>query len=673
MSSDAADAATRNVWGFVYGAGTIPDTWDTSPDALQLWRVVAFHQWTKSYHTVASVNRANRTLLFRQPAPYPYSKFVNNTASARRFYIEGVKEIPLAPNSGQWRLTQLGGTGTESTIKKSADDHRKSSSRIISAAGSSGRSAGGGGYLLSYAPRLSPSSTTAPTTAPTAPIAPTTTTTTHAPSFLLLPSSSSSSSSSPPLNAVLPRLSSLIRVGNAANVSIDGITLRYTDVQCPETASSSIVGTTCDTISDKTMTGQLLAVTNSPNLRVSNCTLVGAGSTAVLVSRSHGAVLTRLNVLNAGGAGVVLNGCDGNASLTDSRVHGAGQVVANAPGLQVSNCKGALVSHCEAAGVAHTRGLRWDNVNDAGAYTNISFNHIHDCGCGSDDCLSDGGGLDGASPHSKLPVYLHRNLVHNVQARNFGGAGIYLDVSSNAVQVEGNVVFGVGDQPFYWNIQPGGQYPLQEGAVTTRVVGNVFVKDTFDAQRAAPWVNNTPVIQWKAYRPGIFRSNIVAELLSKNQMAAAAARPPNFLGTEPCLQEFKKATIPPVNCSSTSLGNFAGGDWDNNVYFRRLSHHHHHISSSFSASSSRSPPRPPPPPPLHAAVVPAAQPFLGPNTTWEAWRAAGFDVHSLVGDPLFRNATSDDYRLQPNSPAIALGHVPWDWKVPGAVGPTWGG
>ena len=53
---------------------------------------MAFHQWTKSYHTVRAVHRANRTMLFGQPAPYAYGHFVNNTASGKRYYIENAPD-----------------------------------------------------------------------------------------------------------------------------------------------------------------------------------------------------------------------------------------------------------------------------------------------------------------------------------------------------------------------------------------------------------------------------------------------------------------------------------------------------------------------------------------------------------------------------------------------------
>ncbi len=42
-----------------------------------------------------------------------------------------------------------------------------------------------------------------------------------------------------------------------------------------------------------------------------------------------------------------------------------------------------------------------------------------------------------------------------------------------------------------------------------------------------------------------------------------------------------------------------------------------------------------------------------------AWRAKGYDAHSVVADPLFGNPAHDEYTLRPNSPALKLGFKPF--------------
>jgi hypothetical protein len=58
--------------------------------------------------------------------------------------------------------------------------------------------------------------------------------------------------------------------------------------------------------------------------------------------------------------------------------------------------------------------------------------------------------------------------------------------------------------------------------------------------------------------------------------------------------------------------------------------------------------------------------------TWDAWRAEGHDTHSVIADPGFENAESGDFRLKPDSPAIALGFTPFDYNEAGLYGdPAW--
>jgi len=47
-----------------------------------------------------------------------------------------------------------------------------------------------------------------------------------------------------------------------------------------------------------------------------------------------------------------------------------------------------------------------------------------------------------------------------------------------------------------------------------------------------------------------------------------------------------------------------------------------------------------------------------PEESLEKWQEMGFDTHSVVADPLFVDPGNGDYRLKPDSPALALGFKP---------------
>lgn len=51
-------------------------------------------------------------------------------------------------------------------------------------------------------------------------------------------------------------------------------------------------------------------------------------------------------------------------------------------------------------------------------------------------------------------------------------------------------------------------------------------------------------------------------------------------------------------------------------------------------------------------------PGVAPEQQWAEWRRQGSDRHSVVADPRFVDASRDDYRLRPESPALALGFQP---------------
>jgi hypothetical protein len=52
----------------------------------------------------------------------------------------------------------------------------------------------------------------------------------------------------------------------------------------------------------------------------------------------------------------------------------------------------------------------------------------------------------------------------------------------------------------------------------------------------------------------------------------------------------------------------------------------------------------------------------------QQWRQKGYDVNSIIADPLFADANNLDFRLKPDSPAIKLGFKPFDYSQAGVYG-----
>ncbi len=67
---------------------------------------------------------------------------------------------------------------------------------------------------------------------------------------------------------------------------------------------------------------------------------------------------------------------------------------------------------------------------------------------------------------------------------------------------------------------------------------------------------------------------------------------------------------------------------------------------------------------FHAAGEPVK--FMGRDLA--EWQKLGYDQHSIIADPLFVDPEHNDYRLKPDSPALKIGFVPFDFSQAGVYG-----
>lgn len=132
--------------------------------------------------------------------------------------------------------------------------------------------------------------------------------------------------------------------------------------------------------------------------------------------------------------------------ITDNRLHHYGEDYPSAVGILLMQTEGNAVAHNE---ISHGRytgisiGWQWGYQRSISRDNLVEFNHIHDIGQG---LLSDMGGIYtlGVSPGTVL----RNNLIHDVDANQYGGWGIYHDEGSSHLLVENNIVYNTKFAPF---------------------------------------------------------------------------------------------------------------------------------------------------------------------------------------------------------------------------------
>jgi hypothetical protein len=125
--------------------------------------------------------------------------------------------------------------------------------------------------------------------------------------------------------------------------------------------------------------------------------------------------------------------------IGDNLIHHYGEVFPSAVGILLMNTEGNRVEHNHIHHGWYTGisvGWQWGYQRSISRDNIIAYNHIHDIGQG---LLSDMGGIYtlGVSPGTVL----RNNIIHDVDANQYGGWGIYNDEGSTHILIENNVVY----------------------------------------------------------------------------------------------------------------------------------------------------------------------------------------------------------------------------------------
>ena len=129
----------------------------------------------------------------------------------------------------------------------------------------------------------------------------------------------------------------------------------------------------------------------------------------------------------------------GDNVIADNRIGPYGQVYPSAVGILLMHTFGNTVAHNEIHHGYYTGisvGWHWGYQRSISRDNRIEYNHIHHIGQG---LLSDMGGIYtlGVSPGTVL----RGNLIHDIDANQYGGWGIYNDEGSSHILIENNIVY----------------------------------------------------------------------------------------------------------------------------------------------------------------------------------------------------------------------------------------
>ena len=256
------------------------------------------------------------------------------------------------------------------------------------------------------------------------------------------------------IDAIAPCREELLKANNVSDLTLRGLTFSHSEWNLPDAAPGgpALVGGF-----SQAAIGVCAAVSleHAHNCHIESCHFEHLGNYALEIGKACQHNLIEHCTFTDFGAGAIKIGngeishkpsdqCLGNA-VTDCRITDGGQMFPSACGIWIGQSFDNTIEHNEIADLYYTAisaGWTWGYGDSLARENRITSNLIHHIGQksnGDGPVLSDMGAiyLLGA----RAGTLVSGNVIHDINGKNYGGWGIYLDEGSSDVEVRNNLVY----------------------------------------------------------------------------------------------------------------------------------------------------------------------------------------------------------------------------------------